>query len=488
MKEQNLWWEKLKISIQNHTKEHKLLHSLLNTLSAEHSLQKGKKYLTLHVPSALYHSIIQQFLPVLSRQIQKHGFEKRVYINKAKESLKNPPLKLPHDTLTFLKKPPLNIPPEPILTKKHLPAPAHPFSSFYSRWTFSSFISGPSNHFALSLAKAVAKCPAQKSTNPLFIYGASGLGKTHLLHAIGHSMRENHPHLKVCYLPTERFFNECIAHIRKNAMSIFRDKYRKHMQVLLLDDVQILGKGDLTQDEFFHTFEFLNTTGCQIVLTSDRKPKHIQGLKERMVTRFGGGVVASIQEPDMETKVAILKNKADLINLNLSKEACFHVAQGAYHSVRELEGCLNKVKMFTELENKKPSLALIRHLIPNGSHSHSTEQKSLSLLHSLSIDNLIQEAALFFHLSPSRIQSPSRESKCVRARHLTIYIARKHLLLSVLDIARNLKRKDHSFVIHAFKKFQQKIYQKKEPGSSDYQLFSKHLRQKYPSGYKRNSD
>ena len=128
------------------------------------------------------------------------------------------------------------------------------------------------------------------------------MGKTHLLHAIGHSLRKTHPHLKVCYLPTERFFNECIANIRKNTMTIFRDKYRKHVQVLLLDDVQILGKGDLTQDEFFHTFEVLNTTGCQIVLTSDRKPKHIQGLKERMVTRFGGGVIASIQEPDMETK------------------------------------------------------------------------------------------------------------------------------------------------------------------------------------------
>ena len=175
--------------------------------------------------------------------------------------------------------------------------------------------------------------------------------------------------------------------------------------------------------------------------------------------------------------MAILKNKADLIKLNLSKEVYLHIAQCADPSIRELEGCLNKIKMFTELENQKPSLELVRKLIPTDPHHH-LRQKNLPLLHSLSIDDLIKEVAVFFHLNPGQIRSSSRENKNIRARHLTIYIARKHLLLSVLDIARSLKRKDHSFVVHAYKKFQENIHQKKDPGFSDYQLFSNHLDQK----------
>ena len=463
MSEKRLW-NQIKNTLQKKF-QGKLLSSVLNSVTLESFNVHGEKHLRIKVPSAFHQDVLKKHLSHIQTYIRKQGSpHKTVHIQKAHfDSLSLKPMPTHKVSLT-----------------KSL-SPSVPFQKrnvFSSKWTFSSFIEGPNNCFAFSLAKSVAKHPCKNNANPLFIHGDSGLGKTHLLHAIGHFLEKEAPLMKVFYLPAERFFNDCISHIRKNEMPAFRQKYRQNIHVLLLDDVQILGRGESTQEEFFHTFENLKQNGCQIVLASDQKPAHIKGLKSRIKTRFEGGIIADIQAPDKDTKTAIIKNKAETVSLSLSEEIISYLASLPTNSVRETEGHLNKIKMFCELQKKRPSLFLAQELFSEEPSPYSLIQKGSHSVYKrkpgylppksgpssppfsskpLKIKDIQKHICFRFHLSLSDLKSSSRLKYIVQARNWAIYITRKELNLSLAEIGYYFGNRNHSTVSNSLKKVEIQI-------------------------------
>ena len=458
MSEQQLW-SHIKKNLQKNL-QGKLLLSVLNTARLESFTSQGQKHLTIKVPSSFHQNILKSHLENIQTQVKLYGAPyKTINIEKTPFNASSAP------TIKTLYPPPS---PNPSPAEKKLQRP----SSFSSSWTFSSFVQGPNNCFAFSLAKSIAAQPLKNNSNPLFIYGPSGMGKTHLLHAIGNALEKEKPHLKVCYLPTERFFNDCINHIRKNDMPSFRQKYRKNIHVLLLDDIQILGKGESIQEEFFHTFESLKQGNCQIVLASDQKPKNIKGLKERVRTRFSGGVIADIQSPDKDTKTAIIRDKAQRRHLKLSGEIVDYIANTPSCSIRETEGHLNKLKMFCELQNRPPSLSLAQELFSNevekiNPPTSSFDTVSPSLPSRDNIKVLQRGVCSLFNIKTSDLKSRSRSKHLVQARNLAIYVAREDLKLSLSEIGFLFGNRNHSTVLNSLKKIKQ------QQNNND---FSKNLR------------
>ncbi|MDE0119463.1 MAG: chromosomal replication initiator protein DnaA [Bdellovibrionales bacterium] len=445
MSEQHLW-NQIKDTLQK-TLQEKLLKSVLDTVTLESQALEGKKHFTLKVPSSFHQEILQKHLFFIQTQIKnKEGAFPAVDIQKQTPILSNKILK---DPPPFFFKPPHKNYKK--ITKN---------STFYPQWTFSSFIQGSSNSFAYSLAKSIAERPFNNNSNPLFIYGPSGHGKTHLLHAIGNRLEKEKPHLKVLYLPAERFFNDCINHIRKNEMEMFRQKYRKNIQVLLLDDIQILGKGESIQDEFFHTFESLKSAKCQLVLASDQKPKDIKGLKNRIKTRFEGGVIADIQTPDKDTKKAIIKSKALNWQTGLPEEVLSYISHIPTNSIREIEGHLNKVKMFCDLQNKALCLEVVQHLfckeIPSLPSPLTANSPSFSKNSNFSL--VLKEVCAYFHIKASELKSSSRAQHIVYARNIAIYLARKDLNLSLKELGYLFGNRNHSTILHSLK-----VIEKKKP-------------------------
>jgi chromosomal replication initiator protein len=228
-------------------------------------------------------------------------------------------------------------------------------------YTFDTFIVGSSNKFAHAACLAVATNPSN-AYNPLFLYGNSGLGKTHLLYAIGNEIKKNNPDMVICYIKGDDFTNELIESLRQAKMTEFRHKYR-HADVLLVDDVQFIGGKESTQEEFFHTFNALHEARKQIVLTSDRPPKEIRTLDDRLRSRFEQDLIADIQPPDLETRIAIIKRKAELVDINLSNEICEYIAKRLKANIRQLEGTVKKLKAKSLLNNEKPTLTSIQEVI-----------------------------------------------------------------------------------------------------------------------------
>ena len=428
---EQLLWKQIKNTLQKNS-QGKLLHSVLNTTTLESSSLREKNQLTLNVPSAFHQQVLKNHLSFIQAYVKKRGISFKINIQKPNIPKKRPLLKKEEKRA---------------ISKEKI----SPFSEY---WTFCSFVQGPENCFTFCLAESIAKKPSQNNTNPLFIYGPSGVGKTHLLHAIGNYLHKEKPQIKTLYLPAERFFNDCINHIRKNEMSLFRQKYRNNIQVLLLDDVQILGKGDSTQEEFFHTFETLKNQGCQIVLASDQKPHNIKGLKERIKTRFEGGVISEIGSPDKDTRIAILKSKSQKYKLNLSEEIVSYIANIPTSSIRQLEGHLNKIKMFCELQNKKISLSLVQDLFKNSSNC-ADYSAGTPFLNSFTKDQKIKliqkEVCHFFHIKLSEMKSRERDRKFVQARNIAMYIVHKNLKLSLTEMGWHFGKRDHSTVLYSLK-------------------------------------
>ena len=426
-------------------------HSVTSKARLESNLLNGKKLFTLKVPSRLHQNILRNYLPKITEHIKKQNPK-----NHLKEDIIIYPQEHPKNPVTFCQnsKEPKKTQNSSQLTylKRH----PESSNSFIKTRNFSRFIQGSSNCFALAVAKSIAANPANNHSNPFFIYGNSGLGKTHLLHAIGLQIEQKHPHLKIKYLSAERFFNECIFHIRKNEMVKFRQKYRQNIDILLLDDVQILGRGESTQEEFFHTFEALIQNNCQIVLASDTAPKNIKGLKTRIKTRFGGGVIADIQSPDSETKLAILKSKVSLLKLPLSEELFSYILKIPTDSIREIEGCLNKIKIFCELQQTKPSLKVLEKLFPLSTSEElhcqkETPKDSVKLKEILVI--IQEEVCSFFQLkNPAELFSRNRHKKNLLARNVAMYIARESFQIPLAELGRAFGGRDHSTVIKAIQK------------------------------------
>jgi chromosomal replication initiator protein len=338
-------------------------------------------------------------------------------------------------------------------------APSH----FNRKYMFANFVVGKSNEFAHAAAKAVAENPSH-SYNPLFLYGGVGLGKTHLLHAIGHEILRNRPQLRVLYLVAEQFVNELINSIRFDRMPAFRERYRT-IDVLMLDDVQFLANKERTQEEFFHTFNTLYTSQKQIILSSDSSPRNIPTLEERLRSRFEWGLIADIQPPDLETKVAILQRKATAENVQVPDEVAEFIAQQVKSNIRELEGLLTRVIAYSSLTGKPLSPALARETLKDILPEEGKRPAAAEI---------IKFVARHYDLKVSEIKSKGNSRQIVFPRQVAMYLCKKLTELSFPEIGKLFNDKHHSTVMYSVE-----IVQKKRDSDPDLdrtlQTFEQHF-------------
>lgn len=328
-------------------------------------------------------------------------------------------------------------------------------SSLNPRYTFEEFVVGKSNELSYTASLSVAKNPGNQY-NPLFIYGKSGLGKTHLLNAIGNYIKKNDFKKKVCYLSTERFLNEYIYAIQEKKVLEFRNKYRD-ADVLLIDDVQFLNKREGTQEEIFHTFNALYESNNQIVLTSDRPPHEIPNLEQRLVTRFQSGLVVDIQPPDFETRLAILRRKLEKDEIEIPDEILNYIALNIKHSVRELNSAILGILARASLNKSKIDINLAKLVVSN---LVKPETQFVSFNKKFSPKEIKKIVADYYKISESQLTGKRRTSSLVIPRQVAAYILKKYGNLSLKETASELGKKDHSTIIHAIKKIESEIEKK----------------------------
>ncbi|MEW5820220.1 MAG: chromosomal replication initiator protein DnaA [Cyanobacteriota bacterium] len=348
-----------------------------------------------------------------------------------------------------------------VQTKTYVPHSEHLKKlnkSLNLKYTFDTFVIGPNNRFAYSVAKSVAENPG-KSHNPLFIYGGVGLGKTHLMQAIGHYLYSKGLG-KIKYTSAESFTNDLIESIRRNTSSDFRSRYRD-IDLLLIDDVQFLEGKERTQEEFFNTFNTLYESGKQIVLSSDRPPKKIVGLAERLVSRFEWGIMVDIQAPDLETRVAILKNKAKADKMDIPDAVLELIASAYQNNIRELEGALNRVIAFVGITGCLMNVESVKSLI------YSTSKTK-----TVTPDKIIDLVADYYEISSSDIKGSSRMKTVSQARQVAIYLIREVSQLSFPNIG-SIFSKKHSTIIYAYEKMKEEINAKPALSSIISELKSK---------------
>ena len=324
------------------------------------------------------------------------------------------------------------------------PRPAQMISQFglNPKYTFESFIVGKGNELAHAAAQAVAEKPGE-AYNPLFIYGGVGLGKTHLLQAVGHAMVKNNPNLKILYVSSEKFTNEFVSAVKEGRAKEFKERYRG-VDLLLIDDIQFIGGKEQTQEEFFHTFNELHQQGKQVVLTSDRPPKAIPSLEDRLRSRFEWGMIADISFPDMETRVAILQTKCQekrfVLDLNLTQL----IAEAIESNIRELEGALNKIIAYHQLKNFAPTKESIKSVLATFENKSIKKTKTPR--------EVIADVADFYGISNEDIMGKSREKKLSGPRQIIMYILRQELKMSYPAIGSELGGRDHTTAMHAHTK------------------------------------
>lgn len=311
------------------------------------------------------------------------------------------------------------------------------------KYTFEEFVSGSSNQFAYAAAMAVANNPAT-TYNPLFIYGGVGLGKTHLVNAIGNAILKKSPQMRICYYTSEKFMNELINSLRYNRMDEFRNKFRS-MDVLLIDDIQFIAGKERTQEEFFHTFNALYESHKQIIVTSDKFPKDIPGLEERLRSRFEWGLIADIQAPDVETKLAILKMKAEQNNIKLPEDVALFLANSICNNVRELEGYLIRIGAYASLTAIPVSLEMARDVLKDILIERNRE---------LTVDEILKKVSSHFNIKISDIKSAKRLKAVVLPRQIAMYLSRQLTSSSYPEIGDRFGGKDHSTIIHAIRKIE----------------------------------
>jgi chromosomal replication initiator protein len=317
-----------------------------------------------------------------------------------------------------------------------------PDTQLNPKYSFDDFVIGSSNRFAHAAAVAVSEAPA-KSYNPLFIYGGAGLGKTHLLHAIGHYVRNLYPRLSVRYVTTEQFTNEFINAIRDDRITGFQRLYRQ-ADVLLIDDIQFLEQKERTQEEFFHTFNALHNAEKQIVISSDRPPKQIAQLEDRLRSRFEWGLMTDVQPPDLETRIAILRKKCENDALGVPPDVLELIASKVQSNIRELEGALIRVSAFASLQ-QAPADSQMAELVLKDLFPDDREQE-------ISLNLIMDEVSDFFSLTVADLCSPSRNRQLVTARQIAMYLARELTELSLPVIGKAFGGRDHTTVMHANRK------------------------------------
>lgn len=323
------------------------------------------------------------------------------------------------------------------------------------KYTFNTFVVGSNNKFAQSAALAVAESPGE-TYNPLYIYGGAGLGKTHLMHSIGHFILEQNLDTKVLYVTSENFTNEVIEAIRSGdakKMSKLREKYRM-VDVLLIDDIQFIIGKESTQEEFFHTFNTLHSAGKQIILSSDKPPKEMEILDERFRSRFEWGLIADIQPPDYETRMAILKKNAESYNKEIDNEILEYIATNIKSNIRELEGAFNKIIAFSKLNNVDINLEHAEEALKDIIYPDELREVTPSLI--------INVVAEYFNISPDDIMSKKRNSELVQARQIIMYLCRDLTATPLTSIAKLLGKKDHTTIIHGVNKISNEIVNNEE--------------------------
>lgn len=325
------------------------------------------------------------------------------------------------------------------------PSNSQEFGRLNPKYIFDTFVIGSSNRFAHAAAVAVAEAPA-KAYNPLFIYGDSGLGKTHLLHAIGHYARHLYKGIRVRYVNSEEFTNDFINSIRDDEGASFKQTYR-NVDILLIDDIQFLANKDATQEEFFHTFNALHNHNKQVVITSDLPPKQLQGFEDRMRSRFEWGLLTDIQPPELETRIAILRKKADAENLSAPGDVMEYIASRISTNIRELEGALIRVTAFASLNNQQVDLALAETVLKDLISADGAQEITPS--------TIIKQTAEYFGLSIDELNSKSRTRTLVTARQIAMYLLRELTDMSLPKIGAELGGRDHTTVIHADRKIRE---------------------------------
>jgi chromosomal replication initiator protein len=311
------------------------------------------------------------------------------------------------------------------------------------RYTFDTFVVGPSNQFAEAASRAVAEAPA-RSYNPLYIYGGVGLGKTHLMHAIGHYVLKNNRHFKLTYISTERFMNEMINAVKTDRVIDFRERYRG-VDVLLVDDIQFLAGKEGTQNEFFHTFNALYDAQKQIVLSSDCPPNEIPSLEERLRSRFEWGLIADIQPPDLETKVAILKKKAEAESVPLPDNVAIYIAEKIKSNIRELEGSLIRLIAYASLTNREVSIGLAQEVLKN---VIGQDERAVT------VDMIQKSVADYYQLKVVDIRARNNSKSVALPRQIAMYLCKALTHASLPEIGRSFGGKHHSTVIHSIRKIE----------------------------------
>lgn len=334
---------------------------------------------------------------------------------------------------------------QPVLFEEQFP------SNLNVKYTFDTFVIGNSNRFAYAAAQAVAAKPGI-AYNPLFIYGGVGLGKTHLMHAIGNQIKKNKPDAKVLYISSEKFLNEIVTSIEKRTMENFKNKYRK-IDCLIIDDIQFLEKRERTLEEFFHTFNALYEENKQIIISSDRLPKHIKNIEDRLRSRFECGLMADIQSPDLETRIAILRKKAELEGIEIPHDVITLVASSITTNIREIEGAYTKIVAYAGLMSMPITVELARNILDEMGATVQNRQ--------ITYEAINEATAAYFKIKPDELFTKKRTQSITTARHIAMYLCRELIDLSYPRIGEIYGGRDHSTVIHAYDKIN--AQRKKDP-------------------------
>jgi chromosomal replication initiator protein len=322
-----------------------------------------------------------------------------------------------------------------------------PHPMLNERYTFENFVIGPGNHFAYAAALSVAEAPATIN-NPLFIYGGVGLGKTHLMHAIGNHILEYKPDTKVLYITCEKYTNEYIRAISKHQIDLFRDKFRENVDVLMIDDIQFLTNKERIQEEIFHNINDLFASNKQIILSSDRPPKSIQTLSDRLCSRFEGGLLVDITPPDVETRAAILRKKAEMDKVEVDDNILLYIAEKASDNVRELEGALKRITVFASTTGQPITLDLASKVL---------REYNAEVQKHCTPEMIITTVADYFGLTPEDILGPRRDKPIVHPRHIAYYLCRELTSLSNKRIGDEFNGRDHATIINGIGKIRTQL-------------------------------
>ncbi len=437
------FWDKIKSHMKSRNDNNKLLATWLDPIEyLESKVQDGGVRFVLGVPNALHqYWVVQNLQDKIYSEISdtyKSPFALEFVVtgHKSPVAPENPAAL--HDAMSVHDQPSNT---QPMVSQS---SQKSAFSDPLNMdATFSTFVVGKNSEFAHAACYNVAKNPGGDDYNPLFIYGPVGMGKTHLLHASGNHIKEYFPHLRIIYISAERFMNECISAIRHQKMEQFRQKYRENSDILLVDDVQYIARGEAVQNEFFHTINAFIDRKKQVILASDRMPKDVLDLEDRNRTRLERGLIADITMPDLETRIAILRYKAEKYNIRLSEEVVTYIARISKRSIRELEGNLKKVKMFSELQGLQVDYDLVKRILAQ----HETQS-------TISVEEIQRLVGDHFKVKLSDMKSSARAKPIVVPRQIAMYLIKKFLDKSLVDVGKAFGGKDHTTVINAIERVQ----------------------------------